>query len=210
MPADPRLARHEIALIKQMLARDDFKKDRIQSYFSRPDRTVNFGRISEQDIVRHSIDKEIPGDPKEFIRQQLHLQFKKLPMFFFAVKAGMSREQLVRLIENEPDTTPYTRDKLLQRARNTSPPPAESRRLCTDLILKMTAGDGIRVTPENAIGICKAIRAMTVPELSAFDVFQPLKMLLALYVEQPSPGLYSQLRLTATYVDDAINNPQLS
>jgi len=45
MAQEPRLARHEIALIKAMLAKKDMPKDRIQAYFSRPDRTVDCGRI---------------------------------------------------------------------------------------------------------------------------------------------------------------------
>jgi hypothetical protein len=45
MAQEPRLARHEIALIKAMLAKAEMPKDRIQAYFSRPDRTVNYGRI---------------------------------------------------------------------------------------------------------------------------------------------------------------------
>ncbi len=43
MAHEPRLARHEIALIKAMLSKNDMPKDRIQAYFSRPDRPVNYG-----------------------------------------------------------------------------------------------------------------------------------------------------------------------
>lgn len=38
MAQEPRLARYEIALIKAMLANKDMPKDRIQAYFTRPDR----------------------------------------------------------------------------------------------------------------------------------------------------------------------------
>jgi hypothetical protein len=161
--------------------------------------------ISEHDIVRHAIDMDVPGDPKEFIRQQMHLQFKKLPLYFFAVKAGMSRVQLIELIETEQDTSLHTKEKLLQRARNSSPPPAAS-----DLISKLTNGDAVRITPENAIGVCKAIQAMTPAELTAFDAYRVMKTLLTLYAENPSAPLYLQVRYTATYVDDVIFNPQLA
>jgi hypothetical protein len=82
MPNEPRLARHEIALIKAMLAKNDMPKDRIQAYFSRPDRTVNYGRIhnidsgkigagveaaSEQELADFldNFDKTLPPTPSE-------------------------------------------------------------------------------------------------------------------------------------------------
>ena len=37
----------EIALIKAMLATGEFSKDRIQAHFTRPDRVLNFGRITD-------------------------------------------------------------------------------------------------------------------------------------------------------------------
>ena len=43
----PQLADWEVAIIRAMLAFGKFKKQEIVAYFSRPDRSINQGRISE-------------------------------------------------------------------------------------------------------------------------------------------------------------------
>jgi hypothetical protein len=108
MPADPRLARHEIALIKQMLARDDFTKDRIQSYFSRPDRTVNFGRITDIGKGRLGADVEPAGDKavEEFIAS-----FGRTNPFSDAEADLLSQETLARLFRLNKDGKWLVRDE---------------------------------------------------------------------------------------------------
>jgi hypothetical protein len=43
----PQLAEWQVAIIRAMLAAGKFKKQEIVAYFSRPDRSINQGRISE-------------------------------------------------------------------------------------------------------------------------------------------------------------------
>lgn len=69
MANEPRLARHEIALIKAMLAKGGIPKDRIQAYFSRPDRTVNFGRIRniEKDELGAGVEQATDDELNAFL-----------------------------------------------------------------------------------------------------------------------------------------------
>jgi hypothetical protein len=86
---------------------------------------------------------------------------------------------------------------------------AESRRTYDDLLPKLLAGETVRVTPENSVKIAKAIRALTPDELQAIDPFKLLKSLLAAHDEKPDHALYSQIRLTASFVDEALFGRQL-
>lgn len=54
----------EIALIKAMLASGEFRKDEIQAFFTRPDRVLNFGRITDIERGRRGAQIE-PASQRE-------------------------------------------------------------------------------------------------------------------------------------------------
>jgi hypothetical protein len=157
--------------------------------------------LSEHDIVRNFIQQRPTDDPKQYIRLQLHLQYKLLPLFFFAANAALKKDTLIKLIEEERDVSKYTANKISARVLGLQLP-TESRKNYEEIITKLLAGEMPRVTPENAIKLAKAVRAMKYAEIASIDVFKLLKSLLVAYDESPDHGFYSQLRITASYVDD--------
>ena len=62
----------------------------------------------------------------------------------------------------------------------------------------------MRVTPENAITLARAIRALTTEELQKIDVLKVLRALLTAHDEGPERTLFHQLRLTASFVDECL------
>jgi Putative DNA-binding domain len=62
--AKGRVSDEEIALIKAMLASGNFPKDRIQAFFTRPERVLNFGRITDIERGRRGAEIE-PASPHE-------------------------------------------------------------------------------------------------------------------------------------------------
>ncbi len=160
--------------------------------------------ISEHDIVRDFVQQVIQFEPREYIRIQLHLQYKILPIFFFAWKAQIGSEEVISMIMAERDVSTHTREKVIQRASGERRVNIESRRYLADMIDKMLSSEPIRVTPENAIRVARAARALTAEEVHNIDIFRILRVLLAVHDEKPDHALYSQIRLTASYIDEVI------
>lgn len=177
---------------------EGFEPDKTQAIY------ISGRAISEQDIVRNFINQNAPGDPREFIRQQLQFQKKRLPLFYFASKAKLDRDGLIDFIEQEPHATANNKSWFKTRAKCTRPIPTESRRNIEELVAKLANGEIVRVTPENGVKVAKALRALKGDEFKTCEIFRHLKALLALYDEHPSPTLYAQLRLTASYIDEAL------
>jgi hypothetical protein len=166
--------------------------------------------LSEYDIVRDFIEQKVHGDPKQYIRHQLHLQYKILPLFFYAAKAGLHKSELTELVRNEPYASKHTLGKVCARVSGAQCMPPESRKNYEDVIAKLLSGETPRVTPENSIKLAKALRALTPGEIEKVDVFKVLRLLLAAHDENPDRTLYGQIRLTASFVDETIFGRELA
>lgn len=81
-PKQPQLEGWEVALIRAMLGTGEFTKQQIVAYFSRPDRSVNQGRISEieNDHERYRGIDAAPDDAlKSFLDDWKTIRFPEAP-----------------------------------------------------------------------------------------------------------------------------------
>lgn len=90
----------------------------IESHLIRPTRQVSTPRfISSTDIMSAFLMQEHVQSPVEYIRRICYTESGYLPVYYFAVIAGMSRGRLIGLVEREPSRH-QARKTLLKRLQS--------------------------------------------------------------------------------------------
>lgn len=165
--------------------------------------------ISEYEIVRDFAEQNIRGDPKQYVRHQLHIQYKLLPVFYFAYAVGFGLAELTALVNSELHASKHTVGKICARIEGVQKVPAESRKNNEENVAKLVAKELPRVTPENATKLARAMRALRLDEIEDSNPFAVLRSLLVAYEETFDQALFTQLRLSASFIDEALFRPKL-
>jgi Putative DNA-binding domain len=135
------------------------------------------GAITDENVLANFLDQETLVAPTEYIRFAVAGSNRNwLPIFYFAGRAGLSRDELVALVEGTVTSKTKHRAELAQRAGGERSAKAKHSGTPAKMLKALLAGEPVEIEgPKSASNVALAVQGL--PDEDGLDA-QPLLELL--------------------------------
>lgn len=187
----------------------------IDSHLVQPTRRVvkRTKGINFPDIVTAFLDQEDVPDPAEYIAAICYQTSATLPVFYYMVKAGLSRQDVIALIESSKSTS-AARTHLRRRMQTPTGKPSRSSSfpLALDTCRRSLIGKSLPDEPDDSTlrHSLSAIQTLDRSELDTAYVFPLVKRWFESYYTGVDSGAKSSFRKAICHLDELLYGPSVA